>query len=59
MFLNGGELEAVQENQRPDTRESKRLRETSPAPLLPELGALGAGKVGGGDLGWDEGSFRR
>lgn len=58
MFLNG-ELEAVEENGRPDTRESKRLREASSAPLLPEIAELGGGGTKGGDLGWDEGAFKR
>jgi hypothetical protein len=31
----------------------------SPAPLLPEIGSLGNGNMGGGDLGWDEGMFKR
>ena len=44
---------------RPDTRESKRLKEnTSPAPLLPEIGSLRGGRFSGGDLGWDEQAFK-
>lgn len=31
----------------------------SPAPLLPEIGSLGNGNMSGGDLGWDEGMFKR
>lgn len=31
----------------------------SPAPLLPEIGGLGNGTTSGGDLGWDEGMFKR
>jgi len=31
----------------------------SPAPLLPEIGSLGNGNTSGGDLGWDEGMFKR
>ena len=58
MFLNG-ELEAVAENQRPETRESKRLREEKPAPLLPEIDSLSGGKTRGGDLGWDEKVFKK
>jgi len=84
MFLNG-DLEAVDENQRPDTRDSKRVKETSlpreaggvremdpprglgpprvagpPPPLLPEIGSLRGGRISeGGDLGWDEGAFKR
>ncbi|EMC92755.1 hypothetical protein BAUCODRAFT_261301 [Baudoinia panamericana UAMH 10762] len=64
---------------RPETRESKRLKEDdfdynhpchivqqvqqvqpSPSPpMLPEIGALGGGKLDGGELGWDEGFFAR
>ena len=57
-------LAAVEE--RPDTRESKRLRESSPAPresspppVLPDIGSLGGGSFGGGDMGWDERAFSR
>ena len=53
------ELDAVAEDSRPDMRESKRLKEFSPAPLLPEIGRLKGGNLGGGDLGWDEGWFKR
>jgi hypothetical protein len=31
----------------------------SQKPLLPEIGALGNGSSSGGDLGWDEGMFKR
>lgn len=31
----------------------------TPAPLLPEIGGLGNGSKDGGDLGWDEGMFKR
>lgn len=31
----------------------------SPAPLLPEIRGLGNGNMSGGDLGWDEGMFKR
>ena len=31
----------------------------SPAPLLPEIDSLGNGNMAGGDLGWDEGMFKR
>jgi hypothetical protein len=31
----------------------------SQKPLLPEIGALGNGNTSGGDLGWDEGMFKR
>ncbi|TKA65262.1 hypothetical protein B0A55_10438 [Friedmanniomyces simplex] len=64
----GGEgmmvLDAVDENQRPDTRESKRLKESEamPAPaslLLPEVGTLRGGRLGGGEIGWDESVFGR
>ena len=58
-LLNDGGLDTVQENHRPDTRESKRLKESSPAPLLPEIGLLGGGRISGGDLGWDEQAFKR
>ncbi|KAK4547711.1 hypothetical protein LTR36_000669 [Oleoguttula mirabilis] len=52
--LNVDGLDAVDENQRPDTRDSKRMRESSPAPLLPDIGAFG-----GGEIGWDEQRFTR
>lgn len=74
-LLNGnGELDSVAEDSgnRPDTRESKRMkssgggetvihrvppeRKTTPPPLIPEIGQ---GSFSGGDLGWDESSFRR
>ena len=56
-LLNGnGELYTVGEEGRPDTRESKRLKE-NPAPLLPEIGQLKGGRISGGDLGWDERAF--
>jgi hypothetical protein len=58
MFLLSGDLDTVEEG-RPDTRESKRLKEMSPAPLLPDIGALGGGRITGGDLGWDEKAFKR
>ena len=51
-----GDLEAVDEDGRPD---SKRLKETSPAPLLPEIGTLAGGNFSGGDMGWDETTFKR
>lgn len=61
MVNTDNNLQAVDENQRPDTRESKRMRESSPAPtaklspapILPEIGAFG-----GGDMGWDEQLFK-
>lgn len=57
LFLLNGDLDTVEEG-RPDTRESKRLKE-SPAPLLPEIGALKGGRMSNGDLGWDEQAFKR
>ncbi|KAK0316380.1 hypothetical protein LTR01_000128 [Friedmanniomyces endolithicus] len=56
-----GMLDAVDENQRPDTRDSKRLKESEsePAPLLPEVGTLRGGRLGGGEIGWDESLFGR
>ena len=58
-LLNGnGELDTVGEEGRPETRESKRLKE-SPAPFLPEIGQLKGGRISGGDLGWDEQAFKR
>ncbi|KAK5680590.1 hypothetical protein LTS10_007523 [Elasticomyces elasticus] len=58
MFMptNEGFLDSVEENQRPDTRDSKRLKE-EPAPLLPEVGTLRGGRLGGGEIGWDENLF--
>ncbi|KAK0281826.1 hypothetical protein LTR35_002989 [Friedmanniomyces endolithicus] len=56
-----GMLDAVDENQRPDTGDSKRLKESEsePAPLLPEVGTLRGGRLGGGEIGWDESLFGR
>ena len=51
---------AVQE--RPASRDSieQTKEDHSPAPLLPEIGNLGnGGTTSGGDLGWDEGMFKR
>jgi hypothetical protein len=59
LFLLNGDLDTVEEAGRPDTRESKRLKEMSPAPLLPDIGALRGGSITGGDLGWDEKAFKR
>ena len=62
MFMMNEELDTVNEDRkpdRPDTRESKRLKDSSPAPLLPEIGSLKGGKISGGDLGWDERAFKR
>ena len=56
-LLNGGGdhgLASVQEGQRPSTDESRRARENSPAPLLPEIGTLSGGGLNGGGFGWDE-----
>ena len=52
-------LAAVDENQRPDTRDSKRSRLHSPAPLLPEVSSLACGSLTGGEVGWDEQLFKR
>ncbi|KAK3073229.1 hypothetical protein LTR53_005376 [Teratosphaeriaceae sp. CCFEE 6253] len=52
-----GPLDAVDENQRPDTRDSKRLKESEPAPMLPEVGTLRGGRLGSGQIGWDENVF--
>lgn len=52
-------LAAVDENQRPDTRDSKRSRLHSPAPLLPEVSSLAGGSLTGGEVGWDEQLFKR
>ena len=60
MYNNDQHLDAVDENHRPDTQDSKRLKEgAEPAPLLPEVNALGGGRLGGGEIGWDEDLFRR
>lgn len=60
-MLNGDTLDAVDEDQRPETRESKRVKESGPpAPRLPDIGNFGGkGTFSGGDLGWDEQLFRR
>ena len=65
MFLMKEEdLDAVVED-RPASRTSmeqtkQKKEEHSPAPLLPEIGNLGSGTTTtGGDLGWDEGMFKR
>ena len=59
----------MEEGARPDTRESKRLRNdtpramsppsSAPPPMLPDIGALRGGSMTGGDLGWDEKAFKR
>ena len=62
LMMNGDGNEAplqTLEEQRPDTRESKRLKESSPAPLLPEVGSLRGGGLNDGDLGWDATAFKR
>jgi hypothetical protein len=62
MFTMNGDgfgLDAVDENQRPDTRDSKRIKESNPAPLLPEIAEFAGGSLDGGDIGWDEGIFKR
>ena len=59
LFLLNDDLDTVDESHRPDTRESKRLKESTPPPLLPEIGSLRGGRISGGDLGWDEQAFRR
>lgn len=60
MFLanHDGTLDAVNED-RPDTRESKRLKEWNQPPLLPDIKVLQHENFGGGDLGWDENAFNR
>lgn len=59
-------LNEVDENSRPDTRDSKRFKETisSPQPLRqatppPMLPQIGRGSFSGGELGWDEEMFKR
>ena len=52
--------EVAEPSSRPDTRDSKRLKETiEPAPLLPEVGTLKGGTIGNGEIGWDENIFGR
>lgn len=67
MFMYNGpaDLDAVVED-RPETRDSARntkedtmKEDHNPAPLLPELKSLGNGTTNGGDLGWDEGMFKK
>ena len=61
MLNNDYTLDEVAEaSSRPDTRDSKRLKETvAPAPLLPEVGTLKGGRIGNGEIGWDENLFGR
>ena len=59
LFLLSDGLDPVDESYPPDTRESKRLKESSPAPLLPEIGSLSGGRMSGGDFGWDGQVFKR
>ena len=61
MFLHADmPLDAVDEaSSRPDTRDSKRLKESKPTSLLPELSAFGGGGFDDGNLGWDERQFKR
>lgn len=65
MFLLNGDmgsgtpLQAVDEDRRPESKRLKESRDSSiPAPLLPDLKALGGGS-GFGDLGWDEQAFKK
>lgn len=60
LFVLGNDhvLASVDEDQRPSTRESKRQRDFSPAPLLPELESLSGGRLNNGDVGWDEHMFK-
>lgn len=55
-------LDEIDENQRPDTRDSKRLKGSPPAPLIPytpapRLPEIG-GSLGDGEIGWDEQWFK-
>nr|POE50713.1 hypothetical protein CFP56_16228 [Quercus suber] len=54
-------LDAVDEDRRPETRDSKRLKpDVSDAPLLPEVSALGGGGVlNDGEIGWDATLFKQ
>lgn len=68
MLNNPADLDAVAEDRpetnRPETRDSaKQMKEEhddKPAPMLPEIKSLGNGAASnGGDLGWDEGMFKK
>jgi hypothetical protein len=67
MFLLNGDLgggtplDAVDEDRRPESKRLKESKESStPTPFLPDLNALGGGKLSGdGDLHWDEKAFQR
>lgn len=54
-FANGG-LGTIGEDGRP---ESKRLREHSPPPLLPEIKSLAGGDLKDGEVDWDEKVFKK
>jgi len=59
MFMMNDEnqmaLDEVDENSRPETRDSKRFKESDPAPMLPDIG----GSLDDGEIGWDEQYFKR
>lgn len=54
-----GNLEATDEDSRPETRENKRYKPSTPLPMLPEISTLGGGDLEHGSLGWDEQLFKR
>ncbi|WPH02813.1 Hypothetical protein R9X50_00568100 [Acrodontium crateriforme] len=51
-------LNKVNEDQRPDTRDSKRIKVLRPAPSLPEVKPVDAQQLGSGEIGWCEEQFR-
>ncbi|QIW95125.1 hypothetical protein AMS68_000643 [Peltaster fructicola] len=51
-----GALASIGENGQPD---SKRLRDQSPAPLLPEINTLKGGNLNNGEVEWDEKLFKK
>nr|POF04225.1 hypothetical protein CFP56_21980 [Quercus suber] len=63
MFLmnDRGMLDVVDEDRRPETRDSKRQKsDMRDAPLLPEVSALGGGGVlNDGEIGWDVSLFKQ
>jgi hypothetical protein len=58
---SGNSVTQTPQTPQTQTQQTQQTKEDhSPAPLLPEIGNLGSGgTTTGGDLGWDEGMFRR
>lgn len=70
-MLNGEDLDSVAEDHTAARDNVRRISKQqisaptpvtevhNPAPLLPEIGGLGNGTTNGGEIGWDEGMFKR